>query len=310
MGRLFKMKKIPPTAEPQMPLLPPVIGGAILELDDLRGPDRYRAECLSRAATQAVYLGNATVLARVLGRYKAYLDTRDRGFAAHLMLDGYWEMWLTQFIARRVGPGMQVVDVGANFGYYSLLMGDLIGAGGRLLAVEPNPPAAEMLRKTLELNGFATRSTVIAAAAGAVDGVGRLLVPEGEPKNAMLVSDPDDQAERGLVAVPIRSLDRLLDSFARVDFLKIDAEGAEEDIMIGLSETIARHKPRIILEFNPGRCRDPGALLARLREPYPILRCLGYDAEVEPVSDKALLDPTNHEDRLLYLDDDGTTMPI
>jgi FkbM family methyltransferase len=309
-GRLFKMKKKPTTAEPQVPLPLPVIGGAILELDDLRGTDRYRAECLSRAATQTVYLGNATVLARVLGRYKAYLDTRDRGFAAHLMLDGYWEMWLTQFIARRVTQGMHVVDVGANFGYYSMLMGDLIGGRGRLLAIEPNPPVAEMLRKTLELNGFGTRSTVIAAAAGAVDGMGSLLVPEGEPKNAMLVSEPDDHLDRALIAVTIRSLDRLLDPFARVDFLKIDAEGAEEDIMTGLSETIARHKPRIILEFNPGRCRDPGAFLARLREPYPLLRCLGYDAQVGLVSDETLLDPTNEEDRLIYLDDDGTPISI
>ncbi len=310
MGRLFKMKKMSPTVIPPAPLPPPVVAGAILELDDLRSHDRYRAECMSRAATQTVYLGNATVLARVLGRYKAYLDTRDRGFAAHLMLDGYWEMWLTQFIARRIVPGMHVVDVGANFGYYSLLMGDLIGSSGRLLSVEPNPPVAEMLRKTLELNGFAARSTIVAAAAGAVDGVGSLLVPEGEPKNAMLVNGPDAQDDRGLVAVPIRSLDRLLDPFERVDFLKIDAEGAEEDIMTGLGETIARCKPQIILEFNPGRCRDPRALLARLRDPYPLLQCLGYDAEVEAVSDETLLDPTNQEDRLLYLDDAGTPRSI
>lgn len=306
MSRLFQMKKMPPPAL-QASLPPPVVNGTILELDDLRGPDRYRVECQIRAATQTAYLGHETVLARVLGRYKTFLDTRDRGFAAHLMLDGYWEMWLTQFVARHVADGMHVVDVGANFGYYSLLMGDLIGSSGRLLAVEPNPPVAEMLRKTLELNGFGARSTVIAAAAGATDGAGSLLVPEGEPKNAMLVSasNPTDQ---GLVAVPIRQLDRLLDGFPRVDFLKIDAEGAEEDIITGLSETIARHKPRIVLEFNPGRCRDPSGLLARLRQPYPQLRCLGFDAEVTTVSDDALLDPTNQEDRLLYLEADETSV--
>lgn len=85
----------------QVPILP----GTLLSLDELRGPDRYRAECICRAATQAVYLGEHKVLSRVLGRYKMFLDTRDQGFGAHVMLDGYWEMWLTQFIARLVTPG-------------------------------------------------------------------------------------------------------------------------------------------------------------------------------------------------------------
>ncbi len=273
----------------------------ILSLDELRGPDRYHAECASRAAAQVAYLGDHLVLARILGRYKAYLDTRDRGFAAHLMLDGYWEMWLTQFTARLLKPGMHAVDVGANFGYYSLLMGDLVGPKGRVLAVEPNPAVAEMLKRTLELNGLAGRATVVAAAAGAEDGQGRLLVPAGEPKNATLISG-DAPADALSVSVPIRSLDAMLDTFARVDFLKIDAEGAEEDIVTGLDQTISKWRPRIVLEFNPGRCRDPQGLIARLRTSYPVIRGLGYDAEVKPISDADLFDPTDHEDRLLYLD--------
>lgn len=290
----------------QAPIRPkmsaPIVPGAILSIGELQSPDRYRAECISRAATQALYLGDNTVLSRVLGRYKAYLDTRDRGFAAHVMLDGYWEMWLTQFIARRIEPGMHVADVGANFGYYSLLMADLIGPSGRLLAVEPNPPVVEMLTRTLELNGFAGRTTIVAGAAGSGEGEGRLMVPAGEPKNAALVSTPASHEDPGLVAVPIHSLDMLMKDFPRVDFLKIDAEGAEEEIVLGLGDTIARWRPRIILEFNPARCRDPGGLLARLRASYPVLRCLGYDAEVTPISDAELLDPGNPEDRLLYLD--------
>lgn len=279
----------------------PIQPGSLLSLDELRGPDRYRAECICRAATQAVYLGEHTVLSRVLGRYKMFLDTRDRGFGAHVMLDGYWEMWLTQFIARLVTPGMHVADIGANFGYYALLMADLVGPAGRLLAVEPNPPVADTLRRTLNLNGFASRSSVVAAAAGSGEGEGHLMVPAGEPKNAALVSRPANN-DGALVAVPIHSLDMLLRDFPRVDFLKIDAEGAEEDIVLGLGRVIERWRPRIVLEFNPGRCRDPQGLLARLRGSYPVLKCLDYYAQVAPVSDQELLDPTNREDRLLYLD--------
>lgn len=300
----LKKAQVPgaPLRSVHMPADTPVASGSIVSLDDLRSPDRYRAECMCRAATQTVFLGDNTVLARVLGRYKAFLDTRDRGFAAHLMLDGYWEMWLTQFVARLLKPGMHVADVGANYGYYSLLMADLVGPAGRLLAVEPNPPVAEALGRTLELNGFAGRSTIAAAAAGSGEGTGRLLVPAGEPKNAMLVDAKVRPSDADMVSVEIHSLDTLLRGMDRVDFLKIDAEGAEEDIVTGLTGTIEHSRPCIVLEFNPGRCRDPGGLIARLREPYPVLKSLGFDAEVTPVSDEDLLDPTNHEDRLLYLD--------
>ncbi|RYE30638.1 MAG: FkbM family methyltransferase [Hyphomicrobiales bacterium] len=286
----------------QAPLLAPTLPGSLLSLDELRGPDRYRAECICRAATQAVYLGEHTVLSRVLGRYKMFLDTRDQGFGAHVMLDGYWEMWLTQFMARLIVPGMHVADVGANFGYYSLLMADLVGPAGRLLAVEPNPPVADTLKRTLNLNGFTSRSTVAVAAAGSGEGEGRLMVPAGEPKNAALVNSATPNHDGALVAVPIHSLDMLLHASPRVDFLKIDAEGAEEDIVLGLGQVIERWRPQIVLEFNPGRCRDPQGLLVRLRAFYPELKCLDYDAEVAPVSDQELLDPTNREDRLLYLD--------
>lgn len=285
-----------------IPEAAPPLPGSILSLAELRSPDRYRIERACRTAAQVVYLGDHVALSRVLSRYKAYLDTRDRGFAAHLMLDGYWEMWLTQFVARLIEPGMHVVDVGANFGYYSLLMADLVGRTGHLFAVEPNPAAVAMLARTLELNGFSKRSTIVAAAAGAGEGMGRLLVPDGEPKNAMLVGDCALQDGAISVAVPVRRLDLLLADAPRVDFLKIDAEGAEEDVIVGLSETIERWRPRMVLEFNPGRCREPQALLARLRTFYPVLQLLNYDAHIAPAGDTELLDPTDHEDRLIYLE--------
>ena len=293
-----KLTRMPLTSPPP-PASTPIQPGAILSLADLCDSDRYHVERACRAATQTAYLGDHIVLARVLGRYKAFLDPRDRGFAAHLMLDGYWEMWLTQFFARSLETGMHVVDVGANFGYYSLLMADLVGPSGSVVAVEPNPAAAEMLTRSLELNGFASRSTVITAAAGAGEGVGRLRVPDGEPKNATVVVD---SAVTDGDLVTVRSLDAILAEAPRVDFLKIDTEGAEEDVTLGLSQTIARWRPRMILEFNPGRCRDPQGLLTRLRNSYPVLQLLGYDAEVTPAGDAELLDPTNGEDRLLYLE--------
>ncbi len=81
-----------------------------------------------RALCESAYLGDETALCRVLGRYKMFVDTSDNSLSPHLMLDGYWEMWLTEALARAIRPGMTVVDVGANLGYFTPDNG---GSGGR-----------------------------------------------------------------------------------------------------------------------------------------------------------------------------------
>jgi len=63
-------------------------------------------------------------------------------------------------------------------------------------------------------------------------------------------------------------------SSGRVDFIKIDAEGAEEAIVAGMLATLRRDKPLLVLEFNAARAHDPGALLATLGAIYGELRYL------------------------------------
>src|SRR5882757_2100776 len=122
---------------------------------------RPTLEAAIRRRVQTAYLGDGLVLARILGRHKIFLRSTDRGFACHVMLDGFWEMWLTQFLARQVKSGMRVIDVGANFGYFTLLLGDAVGASGRVIAVEPNPETASLLRESVVLNGHAGRTRIV-----------------------------------------------------------------------------------------------------------------------------------------------------
>jgi len=89
------------------------------------------------------------MLARVLGRYKMFLHTSDRGFACHVAMDGFWEIWVTQFFARTLRAGMVAIDIGANYGYYTLLFGAAVTSSGRVLAFEPNPRAASLLRESV-----------------------------------------------------------------------------------------------------------------------------------------------------------------
>lgn len=272
--------------------------------NELVSLDRWALERRSRALAQAVYLGEGVVLCRALGRYKMYVASNDVGFGAHLMLDGAWEPWLTVFMARRLRPGMRVVDVGANHGYYTAMFADLVGRSGRVAAIEPGPRTASFLRQTVTVNGFDDRVTVFEVAA--TDSDGAILVlssPSHEPKNARIVND-DQAGMPDTVTVAGARLDTLLQDWSGVDFIKVDVEGAEESMLAGAWPLLERDRPGLLLEFNAGRCRDPAGLLDRLVLLYGQLRAVSFDSKAEPVSRAALLDASQHEDWILWFGED------
>ena len=276
----------------------------MLEARHISDLSRGRLERRCEMLAQPVYLGDHTGLCRVLGRYKMFLDTRDHGFACHVLLDGFWEIWLTQFIARYVKPGMRVADIGANYGYYSLLLGDLIGPQGALHCVEPNPAAAAMLRMSLAQNGFSERTTVHELALGADDGEASLCVPRGEPKNAHVLPSGHISDMGPLHKISVRSFDALLAGEPGLDFVKIDVEGSEEGIIAGMETLIRKFHPAMVLEFNVGRYRDPASFLSKLGTLYSNIRYVDYDGNAAPIDSDALLTTHVNEDWLLFLSQD------
>jgi FkbM family methyltransferase len=242
-----------------------------LDIEEFAYRSKRSLEALCRARAQPVYVGDNEGLCRILGRYKLYVDTGDRGLCAHLLLDGFWEMGLTMHIARHVRAGMAAIDIGANFGYYTILLGALVGEAGHVYAVEPAPATAAKLRRSVALNGFQNFTTVIEAAAGAGEGGPVLLyVPDHEPKNAQIVASAAGADENAgtLHRVAAASIDALTATQQRIDFVKIDAEGAEEAVVAGGLATLRRDRPHLVLEFNAARAQDPAALLAALGAIY------------------------------------------
>lgn len=280
---------------------------------ELKTADRSALEDRCRALTNPVYLGNNTALCRVLGQQKIYLDTEDIGFASHLLLDGFWEMWLTIFFARHVQPGMMIMDVGANFGYYTLLFGSLVGPQGRVYAVEPNPAVVPKLRRSIDINGLSGRTTLIEAAAGAIEGGEAVLfVPRGEPKNSMVVAGPEglETSSGRLYKVPRARLDRLAATVPRFDLVKIDAEGAEQDIVAGMEGILHRDKPTLLLEFNSARYADPAGFIDRLNASYSRMRYINFDGHATDVAPQQVIDDLSGEDWLLLFDEPSSPAAV
>jgi FkbM family methyltransferase len=219
------------------------------------------------------------------------------------MLDGYWEMWVTEAIAQLVHPGMVVADIGANLGYFTLLLADLVGPEGRVHAFEPNPRMTERLARSLDVNGFLARTAIHNVALGAADGEKMVfVVPPSEPKNAYLRPCPDETAGDGDGdIVETRRLDSRGD-WAAIDFAKIDVEGAEELVWAGAAGLLEAERLRtVILEFTPGRYGDAGAFLDRILAPGFSLKVISPTRGIVAASREAVLGGDPAEDVMLLL---------
>lgn len=205
---------------------------------------------------RAVYCGDHRVLTMLNSGHKIYVDSRDLSLAPHIIMHGHWEPTTTQVVQRLVKAGMRVIDVGANVGYYSLLMAQAIGPQGKLVAFEANPVLAKLVQANLAINGFALGSgisQVISKAASNFTGSTKFTVFESYMGGSTVFENdpqPGDTAKR--IDVACVTLDEQLKDFGPVDFIKIDAEGSEKFILEG-ARRIIKSSPnlKMIIEFQP-----------------------------------------------------------
>jgi len=225
------------------------------------------------SSPSSCYLGGSRALCKSVHGHKLLVDTRDLSLTPHLLTDGYWEHWITDFIARTVEPGWRVIEVGANYGYYTLLLADLVGPSGHVTAFEANPTIASLLSNNIEINGFRDRARgeqfVVADAAGRDV---RFRVWKNHIASSGLFATLE-QAERfgdSLEEMTLKttSLDQYFAQGTKVDFIKMDAEGAEPLILRGAERLLRENCAiKVVIEFVPeniAATMDPEAFLDSL----------------------------------------------
>ena len=270
-------------------------------LPDYLTKSRSCLESSSRRRCQSIYLGDATALCRVLGKYKMYVSTQDIGITPHLCLEGHWEAWVTLALARMLQAGWYCVDVGANHGYYTLIMADAVGQAGRVLAVEPNPALANLLRRNVDVNGFTGYTAVIEKAVSDVCGATVSLVVEASKSiNGSLFREATESDT--VFDVNTTTVDVLTQDWSQVDLIKLDAEGAEESIWQGMASTLEKHsKIIVIMEFNALKYPQPQVFLSNLKKQGFPLRYIDYNSAITEVSESQLIENPAGTDWMLYL---------
>jgi len=167
-------------------------------------------------------------------------------------LIGTTEVHLLRAIRRYVGEGDTVYDIGANIGYISLSLAKRVGPKGRVLAFEPLPGNAKLLRQAIAANRLANVE-VFEAAASDKRGEAVLRVADN-PSMASLVWHRGDPVAAQHIVKTV-AIDELVQSgqIAPPKFVKIDVEGAEGQVLLGMLHTIATARPVIFVE-----CSDAG----------------------------------------------------
>lgn len=227
-------------------------------------------ENVVRPAPPYVYLTPDSALTTLHDGHLLYVDPQDQSVSAHLIARGAWEFWVEHAVRNLVRPGDRVIEVGANVGYFTVIMASLLGEAGRLISFEANPHLAELVRRSLLLNGYAPRAEVRAQAAtdrcGEVEFFTTTTMNGGGHIGVL-----HEQAVTGIA--PVKTPAVTLDSACGgepVHLLRMDAEGAEPMVLTGAQALIARSPDlRICMEWDVtqiGSRGDPAATVRLLTD--------------------------------------------
>ena len=172
----------------------------------------------------------------------------------------YHHVWFRQEYEKVARPkkGDVVVDVGAHIGLFALRCLKCFGAS-LVVAVEPHPLNARLLRMNLALNKLDDRALVVEAALGREEGTARLFIARTSDAHSLIYDRSRHEGGR-VVEVAVKTMDGLVEELGleRVDFIKIDVEGAELDVLAGAQRTLSEFRPTLVVETHTGKV--PGVL--------------------------------------------------
>jgi FkbM family methyltransferase len=141
-------------------------------------------------------------------------------------------------------PGMTVVDAGGCYGEFALYAARCVGPAGRVLMLEPDPANIEMARAVFALNGNPPNLEIVPA--GLWREPGKLRFNAGHDAQSALSVGDETRADRSTIEIDVHSLPSLAERYGlkRLDFVKMDVEGAELEVIAGARSLPPSLRPR------------------------------------------------------------------
>lgn len=218
--------------------------------------------------------------------HKMFLDPRDKSISRELILKGVYEKFETELIKNLIKPEMNVVDLGANVGYYTLIMARLVDKG-KVYAFEPDPTNFSLLKKNVEANGYKNVVLVNKAVSDKSQKV-KLYLSEDNLGGHHLHKYGE---YKKYTTVNTITLDEFFSkNNVKIDFIKMDIEGSEAAAMKGMKRILKRNKNlKIITEFSPVRItgfgENPDAHLRNLIKNFKVFYINEKNKKLIPVKE-------------------------
>lgn len=183
---------------------------------------------------------------------------------------GTWEPENVRGLLRVARPGMVAIDVGAHGGFYALLLAKLVASTGTVVALEPLPANVRILKENAAINGL---QNIVVEPLAASDHTGELLLDVPAEDSSLVAGPFSEQDERGSVRVRCVALDEYCAAKQlRPDFIKVDVEGAETDVLNGAEHIVREFHPIMMIELHEFSSVEDHPIVVRLR-------AMGYGVE-------------------------------
>jgi FkbM family methyltransferase len=209
---------------------------------------------------------------RQVDGFRMYLNPADSGVSREILGAGGYEEFELSLFRAALRPGMVLMDVGANIGYYSLAAASQTQDEATIYAFEPEPQVLASLHDNIALNSFKSILPFDRALADK-RGVLRLNVDQANMgKHSLVQADGGNSRQ---IEIQTLTMDEFVreHGITRVDLIKLDVEGAEGMVLAGARDTIAKFGPVIFMEYTPDWLVRAGTDTQRL---FADFTALGY----------------------------------
>ena len=184
----------------------------------------------------------------------------DKGpLSMELSIYGIWEPIETDFVRNTIKNNEVVLDIGANIGYYTLILAKLVGDGGQVFCFEPEPNNFQKLKKNIEKNKY---QNVVCENIAISNKNGEIQLYLSERSIGQHKIYNSDAVSEKSITVKTSSLDNYFKNNKlreKISFIKIDIEGAEFFVLDGMQTILKNNKKlKILLEFDPNQIKDSG----------------------------------------------------